>query len=253
MYQHSSEIEKEDTQIILEKSQPQSTSSDKLEMDISSIHEAQRYTKKKKKNHIFIKVKKFNKWIFRKKEIERSQDLFSISEENNLEKKFVTQRKTKHQAYVKKKLKKNKHFIFRLHSKVTKFLSFKRQKQKEEYRLIYLNSRIISPNNYSCSNKIHSHKYTWITFIPLSFYEQFRRLANFYFLFLIVLQSLPQLSSIHPVLAALPLTIIIGCTIAKDGFEDWKRRKNDWHVNHQKTCLIVSFLPIMAMMNALIG
>lgn len=38
------------------------------------------------------------------------------------------------------------------------------------------------------NNAIRTSKYNLLTFLPLNLFEQFRRLANAYFLFLLVLQ-----------------------------------------------------------------
>lgn len=42
--------------------------------------------------------------------------------------------------------------------------------------------------NFLQNNYIKTSKYTFITFLPLNLLEQFQRLANFYFLCLLVLQ-----------------------------------------------------------------
>lgn len=51
-------------------------------------------------------------------------------------------------------------------------------------RTIYINNEN-KPNDESLkykSNRIKTSKYNLITFLPLSIFEQFRRVANFYFL-----------------------------------------------------------------------
>jgi phospholipid-translocating ATPase len=54
----------------------------------------------------------------------------------------------------------------------------------------------------------------------------------------VVLQSFPQYQVINPYIAALPLVIIIGLTITKDGVEDYRRHKTDTMVNHQTTLTV---------------
>lgn len=45
------------------------------------------------------------------------------------------------------------------------------------------------------SNEIVTSKYTPLTFLPRNLFEQFRRIANFYFLVMFVLQSIPVLQA----------------------------------------------------------
>ncbi|RHZ55987.1 hypothetical protein Glove_408g11 [Diversispora epigaea] len=91
------------------------------------------------------------------------------------------------------------------------------------------------PKQLYTTNKVTTSKYTLLTFIPKNLYEQFRRIANFFFLLLVVLQWFPQFFTINPVLAALPMFIITSITAIKDGFEDFKRHVTDRSVNHRKT------------------
>ncbi|CAI2170053.1 12394_t:CDS:2 [Funneliformis geosporum] len=51
----------------------------------------------------------------------------------------------------------------------------------------------------------------------------------------IVLQWFPEFATIEPVVAALPMFIILGITAIKDAFEDFKRHVTDRSVNHRKT------------------
>lgn len=43
-------------------------------------------------------------------------------------------------------------------------------------------------------NKIRTTKYTWYTFVPKNLFEQFSKMANVYFLFIMVLQIIPPIS-----------------------------------------------------------
>ncbi len=45
------------------------------------------------------------------------------------------------------------------------------------------------------NNHIKTSKYTFLTFLPLNLFEQFQRLANFYFLCLLILQVSWSLST----------------------------------------------------------
>ena len=89
------------------------------------------------------------------------------------------------------------------------------------------------PKQTFASNVVITSKYTLFTFLPKNLFEQFRRIANTFFLLLAILQFFPQYETLNPFVSALPFLIIIGLTAAKDGFEDWKRHKTDHTVNNR--------------------
>lgn len=80
-------------------------------------------------------------------------------------------------------------------------------------------------------NKVKTTKYTILTFIPKNLYEQFRRVANLYFLLLVVLQVFPIFGAVSPQTAALPLLFILAVTAIKDAIEDYRRATLDEEVN----------------------
>ena len=75
-------------------------------------------------------------------------------------------------------------------------------------------------------NKIKTSKYTIFTFLPFNLLEQFRRLANAYFLILITLQCIPAIRSLDPVTTIIPLVIVLGITAAKDALDDFNRHRS---------------------------
>ncbi|KAL2340738.1 hypothetical protein Fmac_008678 [Flemingia macrophylla] len=85
-------------------------------------------------------------------------------------------------------------------------------------------------------NSVRSTKYTVATFLPKSLFEQFRRVANFYFLVAGIL-AFTKLTPYTAVSAILPLSIIIGATMVKEGIEDWRRKKQDIEVNNRRAIL----------------
>ncbi|KAJ3155433.1 hypothetical protein HDU86_004337 [Geranomyces michiganensis] len=87
------------------------------------------------------------------------------------------------------------------------------------------------PTQYFPTNAVYTSKYTLLTFLPKNLFEQFRRVANLYFLGLTVLQFFPKYSTINPFVSALPLVVIVSLTAVKDGFEDWRRHKSDAEMN----------------------
>lgn len=80
-------------------------------------------------------------------------------------------------------------------------------------------------------NKVRTSKYTLLTFLPRNLFEQFHRVANIYFLGLVILQLFPIFGATTPEIAMLPLVAILGMTAIKDAVEDWRRSKLDEEVN----------------------
>lgn len=91
---------------------------------------------------------------------------------------------------------------------------------------------------WTVSNEIRSAKYTIFNFLPKNLFEQFRRVANVYFLILIILQGIPIFSNTNVFLSATPLLSILVITAIKDAMEDWKRQKSDRNVNHTITLVL---------------
>uniref|UniRef100_A0A8C5HTJ0 Phospholipid-transporting ATPase n=1 Tax=Gouania willdenowi TaxID=441366 RepID=A0A8C5HTJ0_GOUWI len=79
-------------------------------------------------------------------------------------------------------------------------------------------------------NRIVSSKYTFWNFIPKNLFEQFRRVANFYFLIIFLVQLIIDTPT-SPITSGLPLFFVITVTAIKQGYEDWLRHKADNAVN----------------------
>lgn len=79
------------------------------------------------------------------------------------------------------------------------------------------------------NNVIKTSKYTVITFLPLNLLEQFQRLANFYFLCLLVLQTVRVISSLTPITTALPLIGVLSLTAIKDAYDDFVSVRVFWY------------------------
>ncbi|KAG1457835.1 hypothetical protein G6F46_009262 [Rhizopus delemar] len=111
-------------------------------------------------------------------------------------------------------------------------------------RKIYVNMKVpeedLEETNY-VSNRVRTAKYTPISFIPKNLFEQFRNVANLYFLFLVILQCIPLFGVTEPAVSALPLIAILIITAIKDAFEDWKRNQSDDHVNNSKVLKLANW------------
>ena len=89
-----------------------------------------------------------------------------------------------------------------------------------------------------CDNSITTSKYTMLTFLPRTLFEQFRRTANQYFLLISVLMLIGTYTPLFysPLTAystIAPLVFILGVTAVKEGFEDLKRHQSDSRVNER--------------------
>ncbi|XVE67921.1 hypothetical protein DITRI_Ditri09bG0026600 [Diplodiscus trichospermus] len=82
-------------------------------------------------------------------------------------------------------------------------------------------------------NYVSTAKYTVANFIPKSLFEQFRRVANIYFL-VVACVSFTSLAPYSAPSILVPLIVVIGGTMAKEGVEDWKRRQQDIEANNRK-------------------
>uniref|UniRef100_A0A6Q2Y5G8 Phospholipid-transporting ATPase n=1 Tax=Esox lucius TaxID=8010 RepID=A0A6Q2Y5G8_ESOLU len=85
------------------------------------------------------------------------------------------------------------------------------------------------PQKYP-DNRIVSSKYTFWNFVPKNLFEQFRRVANFYFLIIFLVQLIIDTPT-SPITSGLPLFFVITVTAIKQGYEDWLRHKADNAIN----------------------
>ena len=86
---------------------------------------------------------------------------------------------------------------------------------------------------------MHTTKYSVLTFLPKNLYEQFRRLANFYFLIVCVVTLIPGVTPIPPVTSIAPLVFVLSVAAAKEGYEDWRRAADDARVNAKPVRVVV--------------
>ncbi|EMD38048.1 hypothetical protein CERSUDRAFT_113198 [Gelatoporia subvermispora B] len=119
---------------------------------------------------------------------------------------------------------------------------FSRKREPGPPRVVYVNQPLpedyydqkqrIKKEHIYHSNQVITSKYTIITFVPRNLLEQFRRIANIFFLGIAILQFFPIFPTVSPGLVILPLLIVLGITMLKDGYEDVKRHQSDRRVNY---------------------
>uniref|UniRef100_A0A8V5HBY2 Phospholipid-transporting ATPase n=1 Tax=Melopsittacus undulatus TaxID=13146 RepID=A0A8V5HBY2_MELUD len=71
------------------------------------------------------------------------------------------------------------------------------------------------------NNSIKTSKYNFFSFLPLNLFEQFQRIANAYFLFLLILQLIPQISSLAWFTTVVPLVLVLAVSGVKDAIDDF--------------------------------
>ncbi|XP_043278568.1 probable phospholipid-transporting ATPase IM isoform X9 [Venturia canescens] len=106
---------------------------------------------------------------------------------------------------------------------------------EETERRIRANNREYNSQFNYANNYIKTSKYSVLTFLPLNLFEQFQRLANFYFLCLLVLQMIPAISSLTPITTAIPLIGVLMLTAVKDAYDDFQRHSSDSQVNNRRS------------------
>ncbi|XP_078402984.1 putative phospholipid-transporting ATPase IA isoform X4 [Cetorhinus maximus] len=102
---------------------------------------------------------------------------------------------------------------------------------QEDMRTIFINRPQLIK---FCSNHVSTAKYNPLTFLPRFLYSQFRRAANSFFLFIALLQQIPDVSPTGRYTTLVPLLFILLVAAVKEIIEDIKRQKADSGVNKKK-------------------
>uniref|UniRef100_A0A8B9CR86 Phospholipid-transporting ATPase n=2 Tax=Anser TaxID=8842 RepID=A0A8B9CR86_9AVES len=87
-------------------------------------------------------------------------------------------------------------------------------------------------------NWVSTAKYSVVTFLPRFLYEQIRKAANAFFLFIALLQQIPDVSPTGRYTTLVPLLFILTVAGIKEIIEDYKRHKADSAVNKKKTVVL---------------
>ncbi|XP_010877772.1 probable phospholipid-transporting ATPase IA isoform X5 [Esox lucius] len=102
----------------------------------------------------------------------------------------------------------------------------------EDSRLIFINQPQLTK---FCTNHVSTAKYNMLTFLPRFLYSQFRRAANSFFLFIALLQQIPDVSPTGRWTTLVPLVLILLVAALKEIIEDLKRHKADKVANRKET------------------
>ncbi|KAG2187569.1 hypothetical protein INT44_005258 [Umbelopsis vinacea] len=84
------------------------------------------------------------------------------------------------------------------------------------------------------SNSITSTRYNLFDFLPKQLYAQFSKVANLYFLFVAIIQMVPGWSPTGQFTTILPLAIFTSIAMAREGYDDLRRKKADQTENNAK-------------------
>ncbi|XP_014470184.1 PREDICTED: probable phospholipid-transporting ATPase VD [Dinoponera quadriceps] len=93
------------------------------------------------------------------------------------------------------------------------------------------------PNGGRVDNRVRTTKYTALSFLPRNLLEQFHRVANLYFIFIVLLNWVPAINAFGKEVAMIPVVFVLGVTALKDFFEDRRRLASDRRVNNS-TCRV---------------
>uniref|UniRef100_A0A8B9FW02 Phospholipid-transporting ATPase n=1 Tax=Amazona collaria TaxID=241587 RepID=A0A8B9FW02_9PSIT len=96
----------------------------------------------------------------------------------------------------------------------------------------------LSKQKYA-GNAIKTAKYNVFTFLPLNLYEQFHRMANIYFVFVIFLQTFPVISTLPWYTLLFPLSCLLIIRGLRDLIDDIGRHQSDRNIN-SRPCEILS-------------
>ncbi|XP_011297606.1 probable phospholipid-transporting ATPase IA isoform X1 [Fopius arisanus] len=99
----------------------------------------------------------------------------------------------------------------------------------QEERVVFINAPH-QPAKYK-NNHITTAKYSLLSFIPSFLFEQFRRYSNCFFLFIALMQQIPDVSPTGRYTTLVPLIFILSVSALKEIVEDIKRHRADDEIN----------------------
>ena len=98
------------------------------------------------------------------------------------------------------------------------------------------NAKLGYPTNY-----IRTTKYTFLSFLPMNMFEQFRKISNDFFLLNMVIALIPGVSPVFPATTIMPLVVVVGVAAVRDAYEDYQRFQSDQRANALPVKMIDAF------------
>ncbi|XP_075214659.1 phospholipid-transporting ATPase VA [Lycorma delicatula] len=127
------------------------------------------------------------------------------------------------------------------------WFNFGRDEEEPRFRTVVPNHLVpphlppkLHPNGNRCDNRIRTTKYTLLSFLPKNLLEQFHRVANLYFIFIVLLNWFPSINAFGKEIAMIPVMFVLGVTGIKDLFEDRRRHASDKRINNSFCRVYVS-------------
>ncbi|OQN99593.1 hypothetical protein B0A48_14735 [Cryoendolithus antarcticus] len=97
-------------------------------------------------------------------------------------------------------------------------------------RTIQVGSRQVTPYP---ANAISNAKYTALSFLPVTLWNEFKLFLNLYFLLVALSQVLPALRIGYLSTYVAPLAFVLAVTLGKEGWDDVMRRRRDGEANKE--------------------
>ncbi|XP_042351750.1 probable phospholipid-transporting ATPase IM [Plectropomus leopardus] len=116
---------------------------------------------------------------------------------------------------------------------------WRRNTHIEKERHVKANARDYNDKFSYADNHIKTSKYNFLTFLPINLFEQLQRVANAYFLVLLILQLIPVISSLSWFTTIVPLVLVLVITAVKDATDDYFRHKSDQQVNNRQSQVLI--------------
>ncbi|EWC44807.1 hypothetical protein DRE_06445 [Drechslerella stenobrocha 248] len=107
-------------------------------------------------------------------------------------------------------------------------------------------NRVVDPSSPSSAhppNVISNAKYTPVTFLPLTLYNEFKYFFNLYFLLVALSQTVPNLRIGYLSTYIVPLIFVLTVTLGKEAYDDIARRRRDAEANSEELeCMVFTDL-----------
>jgi len=119
----------------------------------------------------------------------------------------------------------------------------KKEDIESPWNLAIRNNKGITNTN-GLSNAISTTKYSLLTWLPVSMWEQFRRIANIYFILISILMLIGTyatslyVSPLDPYSTVFTLVFVLMVTSVKEGYEDLQRYRSDKVENTRKVTIV---------------